>query len=139
MTKLRNYDELEARLFTPDQIEEARRWARAEAAAIDIRELRKLLRISQAELAKRLNKDQPELSRLERRRDLRLSTLSQFVNALGGELELYARFGEKSLKLTNVWLDERVHTPNPSPSRANKSHKPRSRRKSNSTDIPEAA
>jgi len=104
--KLRKYSDVEKQIFTPDEIEASHRWARAEAEAVALRELRQILGISQAQLAARIGKDQPELSRLERRRDLKLSTLTRFVRALGGELELTARFGNKLLVLTTAWFDD---------------------------------
>ncbi len=44
--------------------------------------------LSQAELGQRLGMNQSEVSRLERRGDLRLSTLRSFVAAIGGRLRL---------------------------------------------------
>ena len=43
--------------------------------------------------------DQSEISRLERRTDLLLSTLRRFVNATGGELHLMASFPEGDVEL----------------------------------------
>jgi hypothetical protein len=45
---------------------------------------------------------QPELSRVERREDHRLSTLRRYVHALGGEIEVIARFGKKKVRLMAV-------------------------------------
>jgi hypothetical protein len=42
---------------------------------------------------------QSEVSRLERRPDVRLSTLKRFVEALGGEVEIFATFGDKRVRL----------------------------------------
>ena len=44
--------------------------------------------LSQAEIGTRLGMNQSEVSRLERRGDLRLSTLRSYVDALGGALHL---------------------------------------------------
>jgi hypothetical protein len=46
--------------------------------------------------------DQSELSKAERRADHRLSTLRRYVEALGGELEVFARFGSKRVRLKEV-------------------------------------
>lgn len=54
--------------------------------------LRKALSISQMELAKRLKSEQPHISKLERQKDMRLSTLQSYVEGLGGKLEVKAKF-----------------------------------------------
>lgn len=41
---------------------------------------------------------QAAVSRLENRDDMRISTLREYVQALGGELELYARFQQRGNK-----------------------------------------
>ena len=60
--------------------------------AIALAELRERRGTTQVELAARLGKNQGNVSRLERRDDLYLSTLREYLAALGGELELVARF-----------------------------------------------
>jgi transcriptional regulator with XRE-family HTH domain len=55
-------------------------------------QLRKAREQSQQALAKRLGIQQAAVSKLERRTDLYLSTLREFITALGGELEVVARF-----------------------------------------------
>lgn len=79
----------------------AERHARNEAnalallAAMDLSELRNARRFTQEELAERLQVAQPNVSRLERRRDVLVSTLREVVAALGGELHLVAVFPEE--------------------------------------------
>jgi hypothetical protein len=46
--------------------------------------------------------DQSELSKAERRSDHRVSTLRLYVEALGGELEIFARFGSERVRLEGV-------------------------------------
>jgi transcriptional regulator with XRE-family HTH domain len=55
-------------------------------------QLRESLGLRQVEVAERLGTNQGGVSRLERREDLYLSTLREYVVALGGELELLASF-----------------------------------------------
>lgn len=57
-----------------------------------LRTLRESRSMSQEELAAQLSVGQSAVSKLERRADLHLSTLRHFVAALGGVLELRARF-----------------------------------------------
>jgi len=58
-------------------------------------EMRKSRRISQAKLADVLGVKQMQVSRLERRKDPRLSTLRRSVEALGGQLTLIATFPDQ--------------------------------------------
>jgi DNA-binding transcriptional regulator YiaG len=57
-----------------------------------LRQIRRRRRISQVELAGRIGTTQGDLSRLERRSDLLVSTLARYLEALGGSLELWVRF-----------------------------------------------
>ncbi len=56
--------------------------------------LRKALQVTQADVAERIGATQSEVSRIERREDVLVSTLRAFVTALGAELELVARFAD---------------------------------------------
>ena len=82
--------------MTPD----ARR--RSDALATELRkemrlaELRSALGVSQDELGRLLERKQAAISRLERRSDMHVSTLREFVKALGGRLELIASFPDGS-------------------------------------------
>jgi DNA-binding XRE family transcriptional regulator len=58
-------------------------------------EMRKSRRLSQAKLAEVLGVKQMQVSRLERRKDPRLSTLRRSVEALGGRLTLIATFPDQ--------------------------------------------
>ncbi|MDP2332406.1 MAG: helix-turn-helix transcriptional regulator [Reyranella sp.] len=62
------------------------------AEELALRDLRKALGKTQVEVARRLRISQVTLSDTERRGDVMLSTLRKYVGALGGKLELVARF-----------------------------------------------
>ncbi len=64
-----------------------------------IREMREELGLTQAQLAEALKMIQPDISRLERRDDHLISTLRNVVEAMGGELEVTAKFGTKRFKV----------------------------------------
>jgi ribosome-binding protein aMBF1 (putative translation factor) len=66
-----------------------------------IYELRQALKISQAELAEKLQVKQPAISRLEKRTDMYVSHLRQVIQAMGGELEIVARFADGEVKINN--------------------------------------
>ena len=62
-------------------------------------DLRNACGLSQQQVALALGTSQPEVSRLERRGDLHLSTLRRYVEALGGELRVMAEFAGQSVLL----------------------------------------
>jgi DNA-binding XRE family transcriptional regulator len=59
---------------------------------LSMRDLRKALQQTQAGVARALGVRQDTVSRYERQSDLLLSTLRQYVKAMGGELSLVAEF-----------------------------------------------
>ncbi|MFM8502694.1 MAG: helix-turn-helix domain-containing protein [Actinomycetota bacterium] len=70
-------------------------------SAARLAELRKSLNLTQIELAKRVGVDQAHVSRIESGNffELEFSTLERYIEALGGKIEVRARFGENSLLL----------------------------------------
>ena len=74
-----------------------------EISAINIiRRLREALGETQVEAAAKADMTQPELSRLERASDVRLSTLRRYVKAMGGEIEVIAVVKGKRIALHGV-------------------------------------
>jgi DNA-binding XRE family transcriptional regulator len=66
--------------------------AEAEYRALALSELREARDLTQVQLAKKLGIDQGAVSKIERRTDMYLSTLRNVIAAMGGKLELTARF-----------------------------------------------
>jgi len=62
-------------------------------------EIRELAGKSQRQVADVLGIKQPSLSKLEKQSDMQISTLRRIVNALGGELEVIARFPKGTVKI----------------------------------------
>jgi transcriptional regulator with XRE-family HTH domain len=70
------------------------------AEVLALRQLRQRLSVSQREMAERLEVSQPAISQLEQQRDMQLSTLRNYVAALGGELEIVVRLpGQQPIRL----------------------------------------
>lgn len=65
------------------------------AEELTLRDLRKARDLTQQHMAEVLHIGQDGVSRLEQRSDLLLSTLRSYVQALGGTLELVARFPDR--------------------------------------------
>jgi hypothetical protein len=61
---------------------------------VPIAQLRLAVGITQTELGKSLGMTQAEVSKLERRNNLQLRTLAQYITATGGQMTLYASYGE---------------------------------------------
>ena len=73
------------------------------AEEMSLSEVRKALSLTQVRLAESLGIGQEGVSRLEKRTDLLLSTLRSYVEAMGGELEIVARFpNHRPVKLSGI-------------------------------------
>jgi transcriptional regulator with XRE-family HTH domain len=66
-----------------------------------LHELRQARERSQEELARELKVGQPAVAKLERRADMYVSNLRRYIEALGGSLEITARFPEGSVNIVN--------------------------------------
>lgn len=76
--------------------------ANANELEVSLRELRQLANVTQTEIAAALGVDQGQLSRFERQDDRLVSSLRNYVSALGGQLELVATIGKKRVTLRGV-------------------------------------
>jgi len=76
--------------------------ARVEALLRDmpLDELREARAMTQEHLAKILNVNQSAISKMERRADMYVSTLQDFVKAMGGQLEIRAVFPDGTVRIT---------------------------------------
>ena len=67
--------------------------------AENLRQLREAYNQSQKSLADKLHVEQAAVSKLERRADVRVSTLRNYVEAVGGVLEIRALFPDREVKI----------------------------------------
>lgn len=65
-------------------------------------DLRKALHISQDELARTLGKSQAAVAQMEHRVDMKVSTLRETIEAMGGRLDLVAHFPSGDVKITGL-------------------------------------
>jgi transcriptional regulator with XRE-family HTH domain len=68
--------------------------------AMPLRELRQDRNLSQEQLAHTLSVKQAAVSKLEKRTDMYISTLRNFIKAMGGDLEIIAKFPEGSVQIS---------------------------------------
>lgn len=84
----------------------ARRRAAARTQAMleemPLHELRQALELTQEEIAHVLKVKQAAVSKLERRTDMYISTLARFIAAMGGKLELNARFPNGKVRILSL-------------------------------------
>lgn len=66
-----------------------------------LHELRQARGLSQKMMAEALHIQQPAVAKIEKRTDMYLSTLRSHIQAMGGELEIVARFPEGSVRIQN--------------------------------------
>ena len=80
---------------------QSRAAARAEAMLVEmqLQELRKARNVTQVEVAKEMKVEQASISKLEHRDDMYVSTLREYVKALGGELRLVASFPDAEIQI----------------------------------------
>ncbi len=98
MPKTTKFTELRAQM-SPEARAEARRLAGEDLKEMPLYELRAARHLTQQQLAKSLDMTQAAVSQLEQRTDVYLSTLENFVEAVGGRLEMYAVFPDGKVKL----------------------------------------
>jgi len=94
----RRFEELLEEL-PPERRARIRRRTQEMLADVRLREVRAACELTQEQLAERMHIDQPNVSRLERRSDVHVSTLADYVAALGGRLELLAVFPEGTVRI----------------------------------------
>jgi DNA-binding phage protein len=80
-------------------VERERREAVGEILAHTLGELRRTREVTQVELARALRRGQSSVSALEHSDDPHLSTLREYIEAIGGRLELTAVFDEERIPL----------------------------------------
>jgi DNA-binding XRE family transcriptional regulator len=81
-----------------ERIEQRKEQLREE---MTLSELRKAFFLTQDTLATTLNVKQAEISKIENRADMLMSTLRNFVQAMGGDLEVRAVFPDRTIEIAN--------------------------------------
>lgn len=100
--------EMKAQLSPEDRARVDVRAAQLIAEEQTLQDLRKAMGFTQVHMAETLKIGQNNVSRIEKRSDLLISTLRGFIEAMGGHLHLVAEFPDRppvSLKTLSV-LDE---------------------------------
>jgi predicted transcriptional regulator len=88
--------------LSPEAQERVRVRTKLQLEQLTLKALRQDLELTQVEVSRAASMTQSELSRLEGRTDHLTSTLRRYVEALGGQLEISAVFGQRRVKLTDA-------------------------------------
>ena len=94
----RNFRELEAKM-SPERRARVAARVKAELALMPLHQLRNAREMTQTRLAEVLEMDQGNISKLEKRTDMYLSTLRSYIEAMGGALEIRAVFPDGVVKI----------------------------------------
>lgn len=87
--------------MSPESRARAEAKAQAMLAEMPLNVLRQARGLSQKMLAEVLHVQQPSIAKIEKRTDMYISTLRSHIEAMGGELEMVARFPDGTVKITN--------------------------------------
>jgi DNA-binding XRE family transcriptional regulator len=90
------------------------------AEELTLQDIRKAQKLTQEQMATVLNIGQDSISRLEKRSDMMLSTMRSYIEAMGGSLELVARFPKRAPVIITSIKDV-----SPQPKKISKRKKPK--------------
>ena len=96
----KKFADLRAKM-TPESRARSEEQAQTMLAEMPLNELRQARGLSQKMLAQLLHVQQPAIAKMEKRTDMYLSTLRSHIEAMGGELDVVARFPDGALKISN--------------------------------------
>jgi transcriptional regulator with XRE-family HTH domain len=94
--------------------------ATRDLADMELADLREALQLSQGDLAKKLRVTQAAISRLERRPNVLIESIANYVEALGGKLELHAVLPNRTVKLKHLFVAAEKKKPAPAHRRKNR-------------------
>ncbi len=87
--------------FTPERRRRIDEMTNKMIAEMPLHELRRARALTQQDLAKSLNVNQPAVSKMEQRTDAYISSLRSYIEAVGGKLRITAEFPEGEIGITN--------------------------------------
>ena len=96
----KKFSELEAKM-SPERRARIADKVKEALAEMPLQDLRNARGLSQKMLAETLHIQQPAIAKLEKRTDMYISTLRSHIRAMGGELEVIARFPDGDVKIAN--------------------------------------
>jgi predicted XRE-type DNA-binding protein len=95
----KNFNELRAKMPAANRAANDA-WVKQAIANMPLDELRAARHLTQEHLAELLHIKQASVSKMERRTDMYIGTLSKFIEAMGGQLEIRAIFPDGAVRIT---------------------------------------
>ncbi len=102
MRRNKTLEELFAENLTADERVEVEARAAAMLAEVRLAEVRKMMEMTQEDMAAELGRRQSAIAAFENRDDMLVSTLRRYAAALGGELDLILRLPQVSVHLKGI-------------------------------------
>ena len=96
----KKFAELEAKMSPASRVRSDEIYKKL-LAEMPLHELRQAKALSQVKLAEALNINQAAVSKMENRTDMYISTLRDYIRAMGGDLEIVARFPDGAIRINN--------------------------------------
>ena len=96
----KNVSELMAKM-SPERMAKIEEEVKKTLAEMPLQELRNARGLSQKILAEALHIQQPAIAKLEKRTDMYISTLRSHIRAMGGDLEVIAKFPDGDVRISN--------------------------------------
>lgn len=100
MTGHRSFNDLRNRM-TPERRARNDEATKTMLREMALHELRQAREKTQQDVARALHVKQPAVAKLEQRTDVYVSNLRRYIEALGGTLEITARFPDASVSIKN--------------------------------------
>ena len=105
----RNVNDVIKKLSPAQRKKVKARVAQLIAEVMALQQLRQARKLTQQKLAKSLRIGQEGVSKLEKRSDLLISTLRDYVEAMGGKLSLVAKFPDRAPVVLSGIADTQTH------------------------------
>jgi DNA-binding XRE family transcriptional regulator len=103
-----SWRDIKNRTMTQRQQARAHTLAMRDLREMELRDLREALQVTQAALARKLKTTQAAVSRLEKRPGMLVNTLGDYVEALGGKIEVRAVLPDRTVSLTQFFRNKAV-------------------------------
>jgi DNA-binding transcriptional regulator YiaG len=100
MSGRNKFNQLRNRL-SPERLEKVARKVETLREEMTLAELRQARELTQETLSATLHVGQAAVAKMEKRTDMYVGNLRRFVEAMGGELDIVARFPEGVVKISN--------------------------------------
>jgi len=103
-----SWRDIKNQTMTREQQARAHALAMGDLREMELRDLREALKMTQVALAKKLKTTQAAVSRLEKRPGMLVNSLGDYVEALGGRIEVHALLPDRTVSLTQFFRKKTV-------------------------------